>query len=102
MHQFQGSERDVVVMDLVESFPSAKPGILMSSNENGSVDRLVNVAVTRARGKLVTIMTSGMQAAPSALASRHTMRQGAARGREVPGTASRGARGIRESRDNYP
>ena len=55
VHQFQGSERDVIVMDLVESFPTAKPGILMSSNENGSVDRLVNVAVTRARGKLVTV-----------------------------------------------
>ena len=55
VHQFQGSERDVIVMDLVESFPSAKPGILMSSNENGSVDRLTNVAVTRARGKLVTV-----------------------------------------------
>ena len=55
VHQFQGSERDVIVMDLVESFPAKKPGILMSSNENGSVDRLVNVAVTRARGKLVTV-----------------------------------------------
>ena len=55
VHQFQGSERDVIVMDLVESRPSEKPGILMSSNENGSVDRLVNVGVTRARGKLVAV-----------------------------------------------
>ncbi len=55
VHQFQGSERDVIVLDTVESYPSSKPGILTYKNENGSVDRLVNVAVTRARGKLVTV-----------------------------------------------
>ena len=55
VHQFQGSERDVVILDTVESLPSKRPGILTSSVENGSADRLVNVAITRARGKLVTI-----------------------------------------------
>lgn len=55
VHQFQGSERDVVVLDTVESMPGKTPGILTSSTENGSADRLVNVAVTRARGKLITI-----------------------------------------------
>lgn len=54
VHQFQGSERDVIIFDTVESYPK-KPGILTSKNENGTVDRLVNVAVTRARGKLVTV-----------------------------------------------
>ena len=54
VHQFQGSERDVIVLDVVESYPQ-NPGVLTSKNENGSVDRLVNVAVTRARGKLVTV-----------------------------------------------
>lgn len=55
VHQFQGSERNVVVLDTVESFPSSGPGILTNGNENGSVNRLVNVAVTRARGKLITL-----------------------------------------------
>ena len=55
VHQFQGSERDVIVFDTVESFPKMKPGVLTSRNENGSVDRLVNVAVTRARGKFVCV-----------------------------------------------
>lgn len=55
VHQFQGSERDVVVLDTVESLPSKRPGILTSSVENGSASRLVNVAVTRAKGKLITI-----------------------------------------------
>lgn len=53
VHQFQGSERDVIIIDLVESRPSNRPGILMSDNKNGSVSRLVNVAMTRARGKLI-------------------------------------------------
>ena len=55
VHQFQGSERDVIILDTVESYPSTRPGILTYKNVNGSVDRLVNVAVTRARGKLVTV-----------------------------------------------
>ncbi|RRF94610.1 MAG: hypothetical protein DUD31_03915 [Coriobacteriaceae bacterium] len=55
VHQFQGSERDVIVLDTVESYPAMKPGILTGKNVNGSVDRLVNVAVTRARGKLFTV-----------------------------------------------
>lgn len=55
VHQFQGSERDVIVLDTVESYPATRPGILTYKNENGSVDRLVNVAVTRARGKLLTV-----------------------------------------------
>lgn len=57
VHQFQGSESDVVVFDAVESYPSKKPGWLMGKDFN-SIKRLVNVAVTRAKGKLVTIANS--------------------------------------------
>ena len=59
VHQFQGSERNVIVFDAVESYPSTKTGWLMSKNDNGSVSRLVNVAVTRARGKLITVANRG-------------------------------------------
>lgn len=55
VHQFQGSERNLIVFDAVESYPSTKPGWLMSKNENASVMRLINVAITRARGKFVTV-----------------------------------------------
>lgn len=55
VHQFQGSERNVVIFDAVESCPSTKAGWLMSKNEGGSVTRLVNVALTRSRGKFVAI-----------------------------------------------
>lgn len=54
VHQFQGSESDVVIFDAVESFPSKRPGWLMGKDLN-SILRLINVAVTRARGKLITV-----------------------------------------------
>lgn len=55
VHQFQGSERNVIIFDAVESYPAAKAGILLSSNENSAVTRLINVAITRARGKFITV-----------------------------------------------
>lgn len=55
VHQFQGSERNVVVFDAVESYPFVKPGWLVAKNENGSVMRLINVALTRARCKFITL-----------------------------------------------
>lgn len=55
VHQFQGSERNVVVFDAVESYPFVRPGWLVSKNENASVLRLVNVALTRARCKFITL-----------------------------------------------
>lgn len=59
VHQFQGSERNLIIFDAVESYPSSKAGWLMSKNDNGSITRLVNVAVTRARGKFVAIAHKG-------------------------------------------
>lgn len=55
VHQFQGSERDAVIFDAVECYPQKNLGILTSNNDNGAVSRLVNVAATRARGKLITV-----------------------------------------------
>lgn len=55
VHQFQGSERDVIILDTVESYPGARAGMLLTSEENNNVERLVNVAVTRARGKFITV-----------------------------------------------
>ncbi len=54
VHQFQGSERDVIIFDAVESYPSTKVGFLMGKSMD-AVTRLINVAVTRARGKLVVV-----------------------------------------------
>ncbi|WP_022770164.1 AAA domain-containing protein [Butyrivibrio sp. NC2007] len=57
VHQFQGSERDVIIFDAVESYPSTKVGFLMGKSMD-AVTRLINVAVTRARGKLVVVANS--------------------------------------------
>lgn len=58
VHQFQGSERNVIVFDAVESYPNGKIGMLLSNNENNAVTRLINVAMTRARGKFITVANS--------------------------------------------
>lgn len=57
VHQFQGSERDMILLDLVESYPFNKTGWLLSK-DHGSVIRLINVAMTRARGKLIVAANS--------------------------------------------
>lgn len=54
VHQFQGSERNLIIFDAVENYPASKVGFLMGK-EMDSVSRLINVAVTRARGKLITV-----------------------------------------------
>ena len=54
VHQFQGSESDVIVFDAVESYPTSKAGFLMSKDLN-VVQRLINVAITRARGKFINV-----------------------------------------------
>lgn len=54
VHQFQGSESDVLIFDAVESYPGGKVGFLMGKVPN-EVVRLINVAITRAKGKLITV-----------------------------------------------
>ncbi|TYR80677.1 AAA family ATPase [Priestia megaterium] len=52
VHKFQGSERDMIIFDVVDSPPQTRPGVLLT---NETSDRLVNVAVTRARGKFIMV-----------------------------------------------
>lgn len=54
VHQFQGSESDVIVFDAVESYPKSAVGYLMGKDPDNII-RLINVAVTRAKGKLITV-----------------------------------------------
>ena len=58
VHQFQGSERNLIIFDAVESYPATRAGWLLSRNENGSLMRLMNVALTRARGKFIAVADS--------------------------------------------
>lgn len=52
VHRFQGSERDVIIFDSVDSYPLERPGMLLLGKES---ERLLNVAVTRTKGKFVHI-----------------------------------------------
>ena len=50
VHSFQGGEADVVIFDIVDGPPRPNMGVLLR-DETGM--RLANVAMTRARGKLI-------------------------------------------------
>ncbi|MBD3109779.1 AAA family ATPase [Bacillus sp. AGMB 02131] len=52
VHKFQGSEREVIVFDSVDGYPQERPGMLLVGNDS---ERLINVAITRTKGKFVHI-----------------------------------------------
>ncbi len=52
IHQFQGSEADVVIFDMVDGRGRKKLGKLLREDMG---TRLVNVAISRARGKLIVL-----------------------------------------------
>jgi len=55
VHRFQGRERDVVILDLVDTSP-LRPGVLLAgASSDGAAERLLNVSLSRARGKLVIV-----------------------------------------------
>ncbi len=55
VHRFQGAEQDAVVLDLVDAYPQRAAGGLLSRRDGNMGQRLLNVAVTRARGKLFVL-----------------------------------------------
>ncbi|MFT8323320.1 MAG: AAA domain-containing protein [Bacillus sp. (in: firmicutes)] len=52
VHRFQGSEKDMIVFDSVDSYSHERPGMLLVGKDS---ERLINVAVTRTRGKFIHI-----------------------------------------------
>lgn len=55
VHQFQGSEKDVVIYDAVDCYRMPYPGMLLTSTGNNYANRLFNVALTRAKGKFIGV-----------------------------------------------
>ncbi len=55
VHQFQGSEKSVIIYDQVDSYPLKKAGGLLVSTENNTANRLFNVALSRAESKLIVV-----------------------------------------------
>jgi hypothetical protein len=88
IHRFQGRECDVVIIDLVDAAPM-RPGVLLSgSGAAAEGANLLNVSLSRARGKLILVADVGYfeAQAPGGVvatilreASRGGVRVGAAR-----------------------
>lgn len=55
VHQFQGSEEDVMVYDAVDCYRLPFPGALIASTAGRYADRLFNVAMTRSKGKFICV-----------------------------------------------
>jgi hypothetical protein len=55
VHQFQGSEKPVIIYDAVDCFRMPYPGSLLTSLKNDTANRLFNVALTRAKGKFILV-----------------------------------------------
>lgn len=55
VHRFQGGERDLVVLDTVDTQPLS-PGVLLAGRSaRSSSQNLINVSISRARGKLIIV-----------------------------------------------
>ena len=55
VHQFQGSERPVIIYDAVDCYRMPYPGVLLTSTKDDTADRLFNVAITRSQGKFLLV-----------------------------------------------
>lgn len=55
VHQFQGSEQDVIIYDATDCYRQTYPGVLLTSTKDNYANKLFNVAMTRARGKFVAV-----------------------------------------------
>ena len=58
IHRFQGRECDVVIIDLVDAAPM-RPGVLLSGGLQTDASNLLNVSISRARGKLIIVADVG-------------------------------------------
>lgn len=55
VHRFQGNERDLVILDTVDTAPE-RPGVLLAGRKGASsAPHLLNVSISRAKGKLVIV-----------------------------------------------
>lgn len=55
VHRFQGGERDVVIFDTVDAEPLPPGRLLSGKAPNSTATNLINVSLSRARGKLIIL-----------------------------------------------
>lgn len=58
VHQFQGSEKDIIIYDSTDCYRQTHPGIMLTSKKDNLANKLFNVAMTRAKGKFVLVTNS--------------------------------------------
>jgi superfamily I DNA and/or RNA helicase len=58
IHRFQGSERDCIIFDLVEGKPLSPGKLTIGEFKTSESGRLVNVAISRAKGKFILVGNS--------------------------------------------
>ena len=58
IHKFQGNERECIIIDLVDGPPNKNVGIMLRGTQNSQAAKLLNVAISRAEGKLIIIANS--------------------------------------------
>ncbi|WP_100331044.1 DEAD/DEAH box helicase [Bacillus xiapuensis] len=56
VHKFQGAEREMILFDAVDAPPQLVPGRLLTGEDSA---RLINVAMTRAKGKFILLSDDG-------------------------------------------
>lgn len=55
VHQFQGSEKSIIIYDAVDCYRMKYVGPLLTKLKNNTANRLFNVALTRAKGKFILV-----------------------------------------------
>lgn len=55
IHRFQGSERDMVILDTVDTAPLSPGKLLAGQSPRSASQNLINVSISRAKGKLIII-----------------------------------------------
>jgi len=55
IHRFQGSERDMVILDTVDTAPLLPGKLLAGQSPRSASQNLINVSISRAKGKLIII-----------------------------------------------
>ncbi|HFQ80177.1 MAG TPA: hypothetical protein ENK33_02245, partial [Desulfobacterales bacterium] len=58
VHKFQGSEREIIIYDISDSYGSPPSYFLRAANPADAGARLLNVALSRAQNKLLIVANS--------------------------------------------
>lgn len=81
VHKFQGSEQEIIIFEIADSFPQKRPSMLISGSKDTFLDQeknsptlpLINVALTRAKSQI--ILVADLKFLRNYLASTNVLKQ---------------------------